>query len=289
MSDPTDILEREALARAHLKPNCLTTFTGTGFPNVWESRRRAPMPATPAWPQKSLPRLFVRPMLGEGARVELEPDQANYLGNVMRLGGGAELLIFDGRSGEWLARIAEASKKRMTLVVERRTRETEAMPDVWLAFAPVKRAQTDWLVEKATELGAARLMPVMTQRTGAERVRVKRLEAISIEAAEQCGRTRLPEIDEPVSLKQLVAARAPSRRLYFADERGGEMAAGTFKPGPALILIGPEGGFTDEERSLVRAAPNAVPISLGPRILRAETATLAALASFMAIAGDWQS
>jgi 16S rRNA (uracil1498-N3)-methyltransferase len=246
------------------------------------------MPGTPAWPPKSLPRLFVRAPLGEGAPVELDAGQANYLGNVLRLGVDAELLVFDGSSGEWLARIAEAGKKRMALSVERRTREPEVIPDVWLAFAPVKRTQTDWLVEKATELGAARLLPVITQRTIAERVKLERLEAIAIEAAEQCGRTILPEIAEPVSLKQLLVGRDPQRRLYFADEGGGEPAATAFSPGPALILTGPEGGFTDEERAAIRAAANATPVSLGPRILRAETAALAALAAFMAVAADWR-
>jgi len=245
------------------------------------------MPATPAWPPKSLPRLFVRAALAEGVAVALDSGQANYLGNVLRLKEGAELLVFDGQSGEWLAHIAEAGKKRMTLTVERRTRPAEAMPDVWLAFAPVKRAQTDWLVEKATELGAARLIPVMTRRTVAERVKLERLEAIAIEAAEQCGRTVLPEIAEPVTLKQLLAGSG-DRTLYFADEAGGEPAAAAFKPGPATILIGPEGGFTDDERAAIRAAPNAIAISLGPRILRAETAALAALAACMAVAGDWQ-
>lgn len=245
------------------------------------------MPATPAWPPKSHPRLFVRTPLGEGASVDLDAAQANYLGNVMRLGAGSELLVFDGASGEWLARIAEAAKKRMTLTVERRTRESESIPDVWLAFAPVKRAQTDWLVEKATELGVARLLPVMTERTVPERVRLSRLEAISIEAAEQCGRTRLPAIAEPAGLKTILAEREPTRRLYFADEGGGEAAASAFAPGAAMILTGPEGGFTDQERALVRGSENAVPISLGPRILRAETAALAALAAFMATAGDW--
>jgi 16S rRNA (uracil1498-N3)-methyltransferase len=229
----------------------------------------------------------VRAALRARASVELDGGQANYLGNVLRLGAGKEVLLFDGSSGEWLARIAEAGKKRMTLAVERRTREPETIPDVWLAFAPVKRAQTDWLVEKATELGAAKLMPVMTQRTVAERVKLDRLQAIAIEAAEQCGRTRLPEIAEPVSLKQLLTERDAERRLYFADESGGEPAAGAYKEGAALILIGPEGGFADDERSLVRAAPNSVPISLGPRILRAETAALGALAAYMAVAGDW--
>src|SRR5437763_15800549 len=164
------------------------------------------MPATAAWPPRSLPRLFVRTPLSEGASVELDAGQANYLGNVMRLSVGAELLVFDGRSGEWRARIAEAGRKRMTLAVLRRTREPEIMPDVWLAFAPVKRSQTDWLVEKATELGAAKLMPVMTQRTVAERVKLERLQTIAIEAAGPCGRTRLPGIAEPGSLKQFIAA-----------------------------------------------------------------------------------
>jgi 16S rRNA (uracil1498-N3)-methyltransferase len=206
----------------------------------------------------------------------------------MRLGVGAELLIFDGRSGEWLARIIEVTKKRMTLAVELRTRDAEAIPDVWLAFAPVKRSQTDWLVEKATELGAARLIPVMTRRTVAERVKLERLEAIAIEAAEQCGRTKLPEIAEPVTLKQLLAGRKPDRRLYFADEGGGDAPGDAFEAGPAVILTGPEGGFTAEERALVRAAPHSVPVSLGPRILRAETAALAALAAYMTVAGDWR-
>ena len=247
------------------------------------------MPATPAWPPKSLPRLFVRDALGAGASIDCDGAQANYLGNVLRLKEGAELLVFDGASGEWLARIAEVGKKRMRLTVEQLTREPEVMPDVWLAFAPVKRAQTDWLIEKATELGAARLVPVVTRRTIVERVKLERLEAIAIEAAEQCGRTRLPDIDEPLPLAHFLRHRDPSRTLYFADENGGEPAAAAFIPGAAAILTGPEGGFTDEEREAVRAAPNAVPISLGPRILRAETAALAALATYMAVAGDGRS
>lgn len=246
------------------------------------------MPATPAWPPKSLPRLFVRQPLAQWTEIELDGGPAHYLGNVLRLKEGAHLLLFDGQSGEWLARVALIRKGRMKLVAESRVREPESVPDVWLAFAPVKRAQTDWLIEKATELGAARLIPVMTQRTVAERVKLERLEAIAIEAAEQCGRTRLPEIAQPLTLKQLLAERDADRRLYFADEGGGDSPADAFEPGPALLLTGPEGGFTDEERRIVRAAPGAVPISLGPRILRAETAALAALAVYMAAAGDWR-
>jgi 16S rRNA (uracil1498-N3)-methyltransferase len=246
------------------------------------------MPATPAWPPRSLPRLFVRQPLSDGVRVELDASQANYLGNVLRVTAGGELLVFDGSSGEWLAQIAEVGKKRMSLSVRRRTRESETIPDVWLAFAPVKRAQTDWLVEKATELGAARLLPVMTQRTVAERVKLERLENIAVEAAEQCGRTRLPEIAEPLTLEHLLEHRDSVRTLYFADETGGEWAPDAFTAGSCMILIGPEGGFTDDERAIIRVAPNSVPISLGPRILRAETAALAALAVYMAVAGDWR-
>ena len=230
----------------------------------------------------------MRQSLGEALRVHLDAGQANYLGNVLRMKEGAELLLFDGASGEWLARIVEAGKKRMALAVERRTRELETVPDVWLAFAPVKRTQTDWLIEKATELGVARLIPITTRRTVVERVKLERLQGIAIEAAEQCGRTRLPDIDEPVPLARLLEKRDPARALYFADEAGGDPAADTFKPGAALILTGPEGGFTDDERATVRAASNAVAVSLGPRILRAETAALAALAAYMAIAGDWR-
>ncbi len=244
--------------------------------------------ATPAWPAKSLPRLYVREPLAEGATATLDAGQAHYLGNVLRLEVGAELLLFDGASGEWLARVAGVGKKRMTLSVVRQTRAAEALPDVWLAFAPVKRAQTDWLVEKATELGAARLLPVITQRTVVERVKLERLRAIAIEAAEQCGRTMLPDVAEPLPLARLLEQRDATRTLYFADETGGEPIAAALQPGPAMLLVGPEGGFTDDERGAVRAAAGAVPISLGPRILRAETAALAVLTAYMALAGDWR-
>lgn len=245
------------------------------------------MPATPAWPPRSLPRLYVRTPLAAGIAVELEPGQANYLGNVLRKGRGDEVLLFDGRSGEWLAQIMSAERKRMSLTVERTTRPAERLPDLTLAFAPIKRTQTDWLIEKATELGVAALQPVRTGRTIAERVRLDRLESIAIEAAEQCGRTILPEIGEPIALSDLLA-RQGAAPLYFADEQGGAPVAEAIKPGPATILTGPEGGFTDEERAAIRARPDCVAISLGPRILRAETAALAAVAAYMAVAGDWR-
>ena len=246
------------------------------------------MPATPAFPPKSAPRLFVQTELAEGVNVELDPNHANYLGNVMRLRAGGEVLLFDGANGEWLARVADVGKKRMTLSVVRRTREQESVPDLWLAFAPVKRSQTDWLVEKATELGAARLLPVTTQRTIVERVKLERLEAIAIEAAEQCNRTTVPTIEQPMTLSAFLKSRDAGRTLYFADESGGEAASKAFRAAPALILTGPEGGFTDDERAAIRSSENTVPISLGPRILRAETAALAAVTSYMALAGDWR-
>ncbi len=247
------------------------------------------MPAIPAWPPKSLPRLFVEATLSDGAAVTLDGPQANYLGNVLRLGVGGQVLLFDGTSGEWIATVAQMTRKSMQLTVERRTKAVEAVPDLWLAFAPVKRTQLDWLVEKATELGVARLMPVVTRRTVVERIKGERLRSIAIEAAEQCGRTMLPVIDELVALERLLKDRDSGRMLYFADETGGEPMVTAFESGPGLILTGPEGGFTPEERELIRAAVGVKPISLGPRILRAETAALAAVAGWMAFAGDWRS
>jgi 16S rRNA (uracil1498-N3)-methyltransferase len=246
------------------------------------------MPATPAWPPRSLPRLFVETSLGAGERVELDAGQANYLANVMRMKQGDRILVFDGASGEWLAEVTEAGKKRMTLVVVEPTRSQEIVPDLWLAFAPVKKGRVDWLVEKAVELGIARLLPVITQRTIVDKLNLERMRAHIIEAAEQCGRTSLAEIDEPMKLGAFLKARDGWRTLYFADETGGEIATTAFQPGPALILTGPEGGFTPDEAAAIRAAPNARPISLGPRILRAETAALAAVAAWMAAAGDWR-
>jgi 16S rRNA (uracil1498-N3)-methyltransferase len=246
------------------------------------------MIAKPAWPPRSLPRLYVPPPLSEGVLVSLDSAQANYLGNVLRLKEGDELLLFDGQSGEWLARIAEAGKRKMSLGILGPTREQEAVPDLWLAFAPVKKGRVDWLVEKSVELGVAKLLPVVTRRTIVDKLNLDRMRAHIVEAAEQCGRTALAGIDAPVKLEAFLRDRDASRTLYFADETGGESAAAAFVAGPALIMTGPEGGFTPDEADLIRASSNAIPISLGPRILRAETAALAAIAAWMTAVGDWR-
>jgi 16S rRNA (uracil1498-N3)-methyltransferase len=245
------------------------------------------LPATPAWPPSSLPRLFVDETLSPGASLTLDGAPANYLGNVLRLVPGARVKLFDDRTGEWLAEIAEAGRKRVTLAVTRHLRPREPVPDLWLLFAPIKRGRIDWLVEKATELGVARLVPVVTRRTVVERLNLDRLRAHIVEAAEQCERTALAELAEPVKLATLLASWPEGRTLYFADENGGEPMSA--EPGPAAVLVGPEGGFTEEERAAIRALPQARPISLGPRILRADTAALAAVALWMGSAGDWSS
>jgi 16S rRNA (uracil1498-N3)-methyltransferase len=238
--------------------------------------------AVPAWPPRSLPRLFVDQPLAEDLSVTVD---GNYLGAVLRLGPGDQVKLFDDRSGEWLAEIAEAGKKRVVLTVIERLRAREQVPDLWLLFAPIKRGRIDWLVEKATELGVARLLPVVTRRTIVDRLNLDRLRAHAIEAAEQCERTALPELAEPRKLDSILRDWPEGRLLYFADEGGGE----SFMPvaGPAAILIGPEGGFTDEERETIRSLAFARPVSLGPRILRADTAALAAISLWMAAAGDW--
>jgi len=247
------------------------------------------MVATPAWPPSSLPRLFVDEALGDGLLLTLDAAQANYLGNVLRLGAGSEIKLFDDRTGEWLARVEEAGKRRLSVRIEGHLRAREQVPDLWLAFAPIKRGRIDWLVEKATELGAARLVPVVTRRTVVERLNLDRLRAHAIEAAEQCERTALPELAEPQKLDALLRGWPAGRALHFADEAGGEPLAEAAGPGPAAILIGPEGGFTDEERSAILKLAEARPVSLGPRILRADTAAIAALAIWMSKAGDWSS
>ncbi|MDB5721845.1 MAG: rRNA ((1498)-N(3))-methyltransferase [Alphaproteobacteria bacterium] len=243
------------------------------------------MVATPAWPPASLPRLYVDRELAEGLALTLDGPQAHYLSAVMRLGAGDRVKLFDDISGEWLAEINEAGKKKLSVTVAERLRPREPVPDLWLLFAPIKRGRIDWLIEKATEMGVARLVPVITQRTIVDRLNRERLFAHAVEAAEQCERTALPELAEAQKLAALLRAWPETRSLYFADEEGGERL--TASPGPAAILIGPEGGFTDEERSAIRALPQSRRVSLGPRILRADTAALAAISLWMATAGDW--
>jgi len=245
------------------------------------------MPATPAWPPSSLPRLFVDEPLAHDMRLTLDGPQANYLGAVLRLAAGARVKLFDDRTGEWLAEIEEAGKRRMSLRIVQQLREREPVPDLWLVFAPIKRGRIDWIAEKAAELGVARLVPVVTARTIVDRVNIERLRAHMIEAAEQCERTALPQLDEPARLEAVLRSWPADRDLLFADETGGEPLAAAARPGPAAILIGPEGGFTDAERAAVRAVPQARPVSLGPRILRADTAAIAATGIWMAAAGDW--
>jgi 16S rRNA (uracil1498-N3)-methyltransferase len=247
------------------------------------------MPATPAWPPASLPRLFVPEPLAAGGRIAVEGGGANYLGNVLRLREGAEVKLFDDRTGEWLARIEAITRRRVDLAIVSFLRPREPVPDYWLLFAPLKRGPIDWLVEKATELGVARLQPVLTARTVVDKVKDERLHANIVEAAEQCERTALPILAEPVKLSALLAAWPADRVLLFADETGGAPMLEAAAPGPAALLIGPEGGFTDEERAVIRALPQARPVSLGPRILRAETAAIAATALWMAAAGDWST
>ncbi|PZU11997.1 16S rRNA (uracil(1498)-N(3))-methyltransferase [Sphingomonas sp.] len=245
------------------------------------------MPATPAWPPASTPRLFLDRPLAGGDIVALDGAQANYLANVMRLKGNDPVRLFDDRTGEWLAEVAESGKRAITLRITDKLREREAVPDIWLLFAPLKKDRLHYLVEKATELGVARLQPVLTQRSIVDKPNPERLRAHMIEAAEQCDRTALPTLSDQVKLPSLLDGWPTDRALLFADESGGAPIA-TVTPGPAAILIGPEGGFAGEERARIRAHPAATPVSLGPRILRAETAAAAALAAWMALFGDWR-
>lgn len=246
------------------------------------------MGAVPAWPPRSTPRLFVETALAPGA-LTLSGPQAHYLVSVMRTKPGDPVKLFDDVSGEWLAVASVVGKRDLTLDVQERLREREAVPDLWLVAAPLKKGRVDWMAEKACELGVARLVPVVTRRTVVDKPNTERLRAHMIEAAEQCGRTAVPEVAELAKLPALLRDWPAERALFFADELGGEPAAAAMQArrGPAAILIGPEGGFDDEERAAIRAHPAAVGIALGPRILRADTAAAAAVAVWMAVAGDW--
>jgi 16S rRNA (uracil1498-N3)-methyltransferase len=248
------------------------------------------MPAIPAWPPKSAPRLFVAGPLSAGAALCLEGPQAHYLTKVMRLSVGDAVFLCDDMTGEWLARVTECGKRDIILVAETLTRPREEVPDFTLCAALLKKPHFDLVLEKATELGAARVLPVITRRCVADKLNAERARAIVTEAAEQCARTALPQVAEPVKLEALLKDWDAKRALFFADETGGEPSAAAFAAikGPAAVLIGPEGGFDQGERAAIRALHQAHPISLGPRILRGETAAIAATALWMAVCGDWK-
>ncbi len=247
------------------------------------------MPATPAWPPKSAPRLFVAEPLAAGAMVRIEGNPAHYLARVMRAEPGDVVILCDDVTGEWAARVGDVGKRDVGLEVAEMLRPREAVPDLWLCPALLKKDSFDLVLEKATELGAAKIQPVVTRRCVADKLNTDRARAITIEAAEQCARTALPALAEPVKLAALLAKWPEERALFFADEAGGAPASAVFAAhsGPAAIVIGPEGGFDEAERAAIRAHPAARPISLGPRILRAETAAIAALGVWMATRGDW--
>lgn len=254
------------------------------------------MPAThhakvPAWPPRSAPRLFVGEELATGHCLTLDGNQAHYLSRVMRAAPGDTVILCDNVTGEWAARVVDAGKRTVVLEVAERLRPREAVPDMWLCPALLKKDRFDLVLEKATELGAARIQPVVMRRCVADKLNLERARAITTEAAEQCARTALPVVADPVRLETLLRDWPQGRALFFADELGGEPAAAVFAahPGPAALLIGPEGGFDDAERAGIRTHPAALPVTLGPRILRAETAAIAALALWMGSAGDWDS
>lgn len=254
-----------------------------------------------------IPRLFVDAPLSQDAAAPLTAEQAHYLKNVLRREAGDAALVFNARDGEFEATILELKKRGGAARLGGRTREPVAEPDLTLCFAPVKRGPLETIVQKATELGAARLAPVITERTVATRINAARLQAIAMEAAEQSGRLSAPEVDAPVKLEDLIEQWPEERRLLFCDEAGDDAAAEwggpegraaplldavagfAGAPGPWAVLTGPEGGFSPTERDRLRALPFAVPATLGPRILRADTAVIAALSLWQAALGDWRA
>ena len=249
-------------------------------------------------------RLHVPDPLTPGARIGLAPEAARYLSTVMRRGVGDELLVFNGRDGEWRVRIAVVTRRDVVLEAVERTRAQDPGPDLELVVALVKRARLETIVEKAAELGCRRVRPVTTRRTNVDAVRLDRLQAIAREASEQTGRLDVPEVAAPVRLDALLDGWEPGRRLMYCDEAGDDPAAewggaqgrarpaldalGGAEAGPWAVLIGPEGGFAPEERAAIRALPFAVPVALGPRILRADTAAISALTLWQAALGDWR-
>lgn len=238
-------------------------------------------------------RLFVDAPLSEGAMVEPTTAQTHYLLNVMRLHGGDSIRVFNGCDGEWLAELSVMRRSYCQLSIEKQTRLQTGGPDILYLFAPLKKARLDYMVQKATEMGVSGLWPVITRRTIAERVNMERMRANAIEAAEQCGILRLPELHEPEKLTNILASWPADRTLVFADEDApitSPLEALQRQPeGPMALLIGPEGGFDEEERTTLRAHTSVCPISLGPRVMRADTAAVAGLALLNAIRGDWRS
>ena len=247
------------------------------------------MPATPSWPPRSAPRLFVKQQLALAAQITIDGPQAHYLARVMRIAPGDAVVLCDNVTGEWAARVAQAGKRDVVLDVAAQLRPREDVPDLWLCPALLKKDRFDLVLEKACELGVARIVPVLTHRCVADKLNPDRAATILTEAAEQCARTALPDLAPVSKLDMLLRDWPIDRALFFADELGGEPAAAAFAVhnGPAALLIGPEGGFDDAERAAVRAHPCARPITLGPRILRGETAAIAATALWMGNRGDW--
>jgi len=219
----------------------------------------------------------------------LTPEQAHYLFSVMRLAVGAQVALFNGTDGEWRAEVAEAGRRGGIMICRDPLRQQTMPPDLWLMFAPIKKARTDFIVEKAVEMGARRIMPVQTQHTNSERIRQDRLQAHAVEAAEQCGATHVPEVADLAGLDRVLAGWPDGRRLMWCDEAmaGQRVALPGQRGDPWAILIGPEGGFSDREAVRLRAIPMVVPVALGPRILRADTAAVAALTLWQSALGDW--
>lgn len=253
------------------------------------------MPATPAYPSNSAPRLYVDVELSGGSEIRLDGSHAHYLLKVMRIKIGEPVKLFDDRTGEHLAHVTALGKRDLILMIDGKTREREHVPDLWLCAAPIKKDRFNWIAEKATELGVAKMIPVRTERTQNTQIKPAKLRAHMIEAAEQCERTSLPILEPLVSLEQMLINWPKNRQLFFADERIHESDEGSFRKalvqnaGPAAILIGPEGGFSNSENTAIRSLITSVPVSLGPRILRADTAAVAAISLWMAERGDWNT